>query len=130
CAALEQLLRRHAEPTGTARKPGRSNGRMEQVRDLLAERVAENVRLDDLAQVADMSRFHLIRLFRERYGVTPFAFQRNLRVDRARAALKLAEPLADAAAEPGFADQSHLGRAFRAVMGATPGQYRQSFVRR
>jgi AraC-like DNA-binding protein len=130
CAALEQLIRRHAAPTGTARDLGRSDGRMEQVRDLLADRVAETVRLDDLAKVADMSRFHLIRLFRRRYGVTPFAFQRNLRVERARDALQHGESLADAAAEFGFADQSHLGRAFRAVMGATPGQYRQSFVRR
>jgi AraC-like DNA-binding protein len=130
CAALDRLVRRHAEPTGTPRKLARSNGRMEQVRDLLVARVAENVRLDDLAEVAEMSRFHLIRLFRQRYGVTPFAFQRNLRVERARDALKHGESLADAAAETGFADQSHLGRAFRAVMGATPGQYRQSFVRK
>jgi AraC-like DNA-binding protein len=130
CAALEQLVRRHAAPTGAPLPLGGGNGRMEQVRDLLADRVAENVRLDDLAEVADISRFHLIRLFRRRYGVPPFAYQRNLRVERARDALRYGESLADTAAELGFADQSHLGRAFRAVMGATPGQYRQSFVRK
>src|SRR5262249_33893864 len=130
CGALAELLRRHAAPTGTARKLARSDGRMQQVRDLLVARVGENVRLDDLAAVADMSRFHLIRQFRQRYGLTPFAFQRNVRVERVRDALQHGESLAEAAAELGFADQSHLGRAFRAVMGATPGQYRQSFVRR
>jgi AraC-like DNA-binding protein len=130
CAALEQLVRRHAAPIGTSRKLARSDDRMKQVRDLLVARVAENVRLDDLATIADMSRFHLIRHFRQRYGVTPFAFQRNLRVERARDALRIGESLAEAAVEVGFADQSHLGRAFRAVMGATPGQYRQSFVRK
>jgi AraC-like DNA-binding protein len=130
CAALEQLVRRHAAPIGTSRKLARSDDRMKQVRDLLVARVADNVRLDDLAAIADMSRFHLIRLFRQRYGVTPFAFQRNLRVERARDALRFGESLAEAAVEVGFADQSHLGRAFRAVMGATPGQYRQSFVRK
>jgi AraC-like DNA-binding protein len=130
CAALDELVRRHAAPTGSARKLARSDGRMRQVRDLLVARVGESVRLDDLAAVADMSRFHLIRLFRQRYGLTPFAFQRNLRVERARDALQHGQSLADAAAGLGFADQSHLGRAFRAVMGATPGQYRQSFVRR
>jgi len=128
CAALEQLVRRHAAPTSAARGLARNDRRMDQVRDLLVERVAENVRLDDLVAVADVSRFHLIRLFRQRYGVTPFAYQRNLRVQRARDALRYGESLAAAAAELGFADQSHLGRAFRAVMGATPGQYRQSFV--
>jgi len=130
CSALEQLVRRHATPTGASRNLARNDGRMEQVRDLLVDRVADNVRLDELAHVADVSRFHLIRLFRQRYGVTPFAFQRNLRVERARDALRFGESLADAAAETGFADQSHLGRAFRAVMGATPGQYRQSFARK
>jgi len=130
CAAIEQLVRRHAAPTGTPRMPPHCNGRMERVRDLLVARVAENVRLDELAAAADMSRFHLIRLFRRRYGVTPFAYQRNLRVERARDALRYGQSLADAAAGLGFADQSHLGRAFRAVMGATPGQYRQSFARR
>src|SRR6266699_1782539 len=80
-------------------------------------------------RAADLSRFHLIRLFRQRYGVTPFAFQRNLRVERAREALRHGDSLASTASELGFADQSHLGRAFRHVMGATPGQYRHSFVR-
>jgi AraC-like DNA-binding protein len=129
CTALEALVRRHAAPTGADRELPQSNGRMARVRDLLVDRVADNLRLDELADAAEMSRFHVIRLFRQRYGVTPFAYQRNLRVERAREALRHGETLADAAAALGFADQSHLGRAFRAVMGATPGQYRQSFVR-
>ncbi len=129
CAALEQLVRRHAAPSGPARKLARSDCRTEQVRDLLVDRVAENVRLDELARVAELSPFHLIRLFRLRYGVTPFAYQRNVRVERARDALRCGQSLAEIAANLGFADQSHLGRAFRKVMGATPGQYRQSFVR-
>jgi AraC-like DNA-binding protein len=127
CTALERLVRRHAAPIGTPRRVGQSDARMDHVRDLLVDRVADNLRLDELADVAQLSRFHLIRLFRQRYGVTPFAYQRNLRVERARDALRHGESLAHAAAELGFADQSHLGRAFRAVMGATPGQYRQSY---
>jgi AraC-like DNA-binding protein len=130
CTALEQLVGRHAAPTGTVRKLARSDAGMSQVRDLLVARVADNLRLDELAEVAHLSRFHLIRLFRQRYGVTPFAYQRNLRVERARDALRHGESLANAAAESGFSDQSHFGRVFRAVMGATPGQYRQSFVRK
>ena len=129
CTALERLVRRHAAPTGAPRKVARSDQRTEQVRELLVDRLADNVRLDELARAADLSRFHLIRLFRQRYGVTPFAYQRNLRVERAREALRHGDSLADTASELGFADQSHLGRAFRHVMGATPGQYRHSFVR-
>jgi len=130
CTALEQLVRRCATPSGASRKLARSDAGTAQVRDLLVDRVAENLRLDELARIAAISPFHLIRLFRRRYGVTPFAYQRNLRVERARAALRCGESLAQIAASLGFADQSHLGRAFRKVMGATPGQYRQSFARR
>jgi AraC-like DNA-binding protein len=130
CTALEHLIRRCAAPSGGPRKLAASDARTAQVRDLLFDRVAENVRLDELARVAELSRFHLIRLFRRRYGVTPFAYLRNLRVERARDALRSGAALAEIAANLGFADQSHLGRAFRQVMGSTPGQYRQSFVGR
>jgi AraC-like DNA-binding protein len=130
CTAIERLVRRHAAPSGASRKLAHSDERTAHVRDLLGDRIAENVRLDELARVAEISPFHLIRLFRRCYGVTPFAYQRNLRVERARAALRSGESLAQIAVDLGFADQSHLGRAFRKVMGATPGQYRQSFAGR
>ena len=45
----------------------------------------------------------------------------GLTPERARAVLRAGRSLADAAAAAGFADQSHLGRSFRAVMGSTPG---------
>ena len=127
--ALEQLVHRYATPTGAARPSHRHATGLAAVRELLDDRVAENVGLDDLAAVAGLSRFHLIRAFQRRYGVTPFAYQRNRRIEKARAVLRTGASLADAAAGAGFADQSHLGRAFRAVMGATPGEYRESYLR-
>jgi AraC-like DNA-binding protein len=127
--ALEQLLHRHATPTGAARPATRREAGLAAVRELLADRAAENVGLDDLAALAGLSRFHLIRAFQRRYGVTPFAYLRHRRIEKARAVLRTGASLAEAAAGAGFADKSHLGRAFRAVMGATPGEYRQSYLR-
>jgi AraC-like DNA-binding protein len=127
--ALEQLVHRYATPTGAARPTTTTDTGLSAVRDLLAERVAENVGLDELAGVAGLSRFHLIRAFQRRYGVTPFAYLRHRRIEKARAVLRTGASLADAAAGAGFADKSHLGRSFRAVMGATPGEYRQSYLR-
>jgi len=130
CAALERLVERHAAPAGSEQRLPDSHERVNRARELLADRVADSIGLDELARVAGLSRFHLIRLFRRQYGVTPFAYQRNLRVEQARAALRRGVSLADTAAAVGFADQSHLGRVFRSVMGATPGQYRRSFLLR
>ncbi len=127
--AVEQLVHRYATPTGPARPVTATEAGLAAVRELLADRVAENLGLDQLAAVAGLSRFHLIRAFQRRYGVTPFAYQRHQRIEKARAVLQTGASLAQAAAGAGFADRSHLGRAFRAVMGATPGEYRESYLR-
>jgi len=128
CLALAQLVRRFAAPTGSPRAVAAADARIVRVRELLADRATETVTLDQLSAVAGLSRFHVIRLFRRKYGLTPFAYLRNQRVERARVALRAGLPIARAAAEAGFADQSHLGRCFRAAMGATPGDYRASYV--
>jgi AraC-like DNA-binding protein len=127
--ALEALLRRSAAPTGPARTPGAAEASLSVVREILEDRASESVGLGELAAAAGLSRFHLIRAFQRRYGVTPFAYRRHQRIERARAVLRAGRSLADAAADAGFADQSHLGRSFRAVMGATPGEYRDSYRR-
>lgn len=129
CLALQRLVRRHAAPTGPARRITGADARVAKVRELLDDRTAENVGLDELAAAAGVSRFHLIRVFQRRYGLTPFAYQRNRRIEKARAVLRTGKSIADAAAAAGFSDQSHLGRSFRAVMGSTPGEYRESFLR-
>jgi AraC-like DNA-binding protein len=129
CLALQRLLRRNATPTGPARRSTGADARVAKVRELLDDRAAENVGLDELAAAAGISRFHLIRVFQRRYGLTPFAYQRSRRIEKARAVLRTGKSIADAAAAAGFADQSHLGRSFRSVMGSTPGEYRESYLR-
>jgi AraC-like DNA-binding protein len=129
CVALQRLVRRNATPTGPARRITGADARVATVREILDDRTAENVGLDELAAAAGVSRFHLIRVFQRRYGLTPFAYQRNRRIEKARAVLRTGKSIADAAAAAGFADQSHLGRSFRAVMGSTPGEYRESYLR-
>ena len=125
----QRLVRRNATPTGPARRVTGADARVATVREILDDRAAENVGLDELAAAAGLSRFHLIRVFQRRYGLTPFAYQRNRRIEKARAVLRAGSSIADAAAAAGFADQSHLGRSFRAVMGSTPGEYRESYLR-
>ena len=107
---------------------GRVHGRAEhaavrRARLHLAERWDQPVSLAELAGVAGLSRFELIRRFRQQNGLTPHAFQRDLRIDRARAMLGDGVPVAAVAAVCGFADQSHLTRVFKRLVGVTPGAY-------
>jgi AraC-like DNA-binding protein len=83
-------------------------------------------RIGDLSTRLGVSRFQLIRAFKDRYGLTPEDYRRQLRVERARALMRSPRTLADIAFSAGFADQSHMTREFRRLTGLSPGAYRQA----
>jgi AraC-like DNA-binding protein len=93
--------------------------------DYLADHPERNVTLDELAAAASIGKFRLVRLFRERTGLPPHAFQLAHRIRAARRLLEAGETIAAAAAATGFADQSHLHRHFVRSLGVTPAEYQR-----
>ena len=81
--------------------------------------------LQGMADMAGISRFHFLRGFARVTGVTPHAYILQRRVRLARRLLLAGKEVAEASAEAGFADQSHMTRAFVRQLGITPGRYRQ-----
>lgn len=82
--------------------------------------------LQDLSAQTGHSAYQIIRAFRRDLGTTPHAFMMQLRVERAAALLSKGESIVCAAAEAGFADQSHLTRHFKRVFGMTPGRFQRT----
>ncbi len=81
--------------------------------------------LDALAALAGMPPLRFLRSFTGAVGVTPHAYITERRVRRARDLLSASDlTLAAIAADCGFAHQSHLGAAFHARLGLSPGRYR------
>jgi AraC-like DNA-binding protein len=80
--------------------------------------------LDELARLAGLGRFQLLRRFRRAYGTTPHAWLVQQRAERARGLIARGLGLAEAAAATGFADQPHLTRVFAQRFGFTPGAWR------
>jgi AraC-like DNA-binding protein len=89
----------------------------------LRERWDQRVSLAELSAVAGLSRFELVRRFRAQNGVSPHAFQVNLRIEHARRLLAAGRAPAEVAAACAFADQPHLNRVFKRAVGVTPGRY-------
>ena len=85
--------------------------------------ITRNVSLDELATVAGLSRYQLVRRFKTAFGAPPHAYQISQRVALARRLLERGERLTDVANLAGFVDQSHLHRHFRPRLGMTPKQY-------
>ncbi len=94
---------------------------------LIDDDPAAAITLADLAEVADLSRFQVVRGFAKSFGLTPHAYLVQRRIDMVRRLIARGMPLAEAAAEGGFADQSHMTRIFARKYGLSPGAYAQSF---
>lgn len=96
------------------------------VTEYLRANLERPVTLAELAREADLSEFHLQRMFRAQFGLSPHGWAEARRIDRAKDLIAAGEPLAGIAADCGYSSQSHLTRAFRAATGATPGAWRRA----
>ncbi len=116
-AALGRGARRHAEPGPLW---------LRRIDALLLETFLEPLDLGELARVVHVHPVHLARTFRRHRGQTVGARVRELRL--AEACRRLAESrasVAEIALACGFADQSHLARLMRRILGTTPSRYRE-----
>lgn len=82
--------------------------------------------LEDMATLAGMSKYHLIRAFRREVGLTPHQFQLQNRVRKGQRLLGGPATVAESAAAAGFCDQSHFDRQFKRLVGLTPAAYKHS----
>ncbi len=94
----------------------------------LTEAPEQPATLAELAALSGVSRFQLLRGFARAVGLTPHAYLLQQRVRLARRLLAAGRRPVEAATEAGFADQSHLTRAFRRQLGITPARYRAAVV--
>ncbi|MGB9991568.1 helix-turn-helix transcriptional regulator [Massilia sp. SM-13] len=84
------------------------------------------ITLGMLAEQANLSEFHLARMFRISFGMPPSAWIAARRVERARQLLKMSDlPLQQIADACGYADLSHFGHRFRDALGTSPTRFRQ-----
>lgn len=101
----------------------------ERVRDYLHSNLTNEVSLDDLSQVAHMSKYHLLRCFKAYFGMTPHKYWQSHRLNKARKAIELGMPIADVVYTFGFNDLSYFNRCFKPVFGMTPYQFRRDLLR-
>jgi AraC-like DNA-binding protein len=120
--AVADVLRALAvRPEG--RRSPIDNRAVELVRDYLAAHPCEQTPAETLERIAGTDRFTLTRDFRRAFGTSPDRYRTLRRLERARRAIENGVPLAGAAFDAGFADQSHLTRQFKRAYGLTPGRW-------
>lgn len=116
-ALLDELAPQHAV---TARL---GDARIMDAIDYLDSHVADDVSLNDLCRVTGLRRRQTIAAFRRATGLPPHAWHVQRKVLLVKRLLRAGLYPAEAAAQAGFADQSHMGRHFRAIVGITPAAF-------
>jgi AraC-like DNA-binding protein len=126
--ALTQVCGLLAHRHSTQRPEVAAPAHLQRVHDCLLDQAIEPPDLDQLARLAGLSRFQLVRQFARWQGLPPFAWLQQQRLREARQRIASGMPLAEAAVASGFADQSHLHRQFLRHFGFTPGQWRRAMA--
>lgn len=109
---------------------GSNAAAMRRVMEFMNQPLDSRISLSELAAVSGISRFHLSRIFKKQFGMSPIAYLENTRIERAKALIQRADmSLAEVAQTVGFADQSHFTRRFKHYAGATPGAYAREHAR-
>jgi len=90
--------------------------------EIMRDYQGKEVSLALLSTETGVSRYSVIRAVSSSIGITPVAYMTQLRIERAKRLIWKGMPIAEAALEAGFSDQSHLTRAMKRRLGITPGQ--------
>lgn len=96
---------------------------LERVRRLIADDPATRHTAAALEAVSGLDRWTLARHFRRAFGTSPSRYRTMRQLDLARAAMRRGMALSEAALDAGFADQSHMSRAFKRGYGLTPARW-------
>ena len=98
----------------------------ESVRQYIDDRLTEKFSLDDIAEHFHVSKRHMLRVFKEKFGVTPGAYHSELRLVAAERYLSETKlSIGSIASVLGFADQSFFSTAFKRKFGVYPTAYRK-----
>ncbi len=127
-AFLELLARLHA----WARDEGalsldRTQEAVMKARRWIEAHADRPVTLDEVARAAALSKYHLIRVFKEAIGVPPLQYHRQLRLQLARRLLEVPHvPIAEVAARVGYTSTTSFTKAFKKEYGIAPSEMRRS----
>ncbi|HEY1130815.1 MAG TPA: AraC family transcriptional regulator [Roseateles sp.] len=126
-ALLSYLLEHYARgESGAAAKGGLSGARLRRVMAFIADNLAREISISEMAQQCSMSESHFSREFRAAAGLPPHQYALKLRLERACEALTGSDVrMVDIALDLGFSNASHFSRSFAQRYGMPPARYRQ-----
>lgn len=108
-------------------KDGLSKFHLRLTVEFINENLSENLSLNALAELCNLSQYHFARAFKNATGFAPHQYVLRRCVERAQILLRETNStIAEIAFRLGFADQSHFTKLFQRQTGATPRNFREA----
>lgn len=99
--------------------------KIEKVIRYIDENFKEQPTIDEISQFIGMSKYHLIRVFKEYVGVTPIQFLQSVTLNYAKEHLKESKSILDSSLDLGLSSASRLHDLFVNIIGVTPKEYKE-----
>ena len=132
-SCLLELIYTLLQYTGAAAQTGSNAHRhiMVGIERYIRDNITENLSLENLAVVANLSPSYFHKLFCTHFSMTPGDFVLQCRVSAAKSLLLDGNlSLADVAERCGFTSQSYFNYRFKQSVGVTPLQFRKTSLSR
>jgi len=100
--------------------------KIEKVIRYIDENFKEQPTIDEISLYIGMSKYHLIRVFKEYVGVTPMQFLQSITLNYAKEHLKKSKSILDSSLDLGLSSSSRLHDLFVNIIGVTPKEYKES----
>ena len=117
---LSRTIYRHTDKRPDVKPVYKLGTKLKRVKSYINENLNSGITISKLASVAGVSPFHFIRSFGEDVGLAPYEYVASLRAAKAKDMVLSGVRYADAAAECGYSDQSHMNRWLKRIYGLTP----------
>jgi len=122
----EILLKMRNNLTGAKESGGTLTDIAEKIRFYINNHIQDDISLMHIGEEMHLSQSHMIRVFKKKYGVTPYRYYIERKVNLAEKLLKNSDMTIDVIAEKlNFSDRNHFSAVFTKITGVTPGRYRK-----
>ncbi|CAA6826277.1 MAG: AraC family transcriptional regulator [uncultured Thiotrichaceae bacterium] len=93
----------------------------------IKKNLAKGLSIEELCQIACMSRSRLYYEFKNKLGCSPAELQQQLRLKEATKRLRRGDVITTICYDLGFSSPSHFSRRFKCCFGCTPTEYRNKY---
>jgi len=103
--------------------------RIQYAKDFIESNYKLNLTLAEIAAEAVLSENHLLRCFKQIFGITPFQYISNLRIEEAsRQIMQTDKTISEIAMDVGYTSMSNFSHYFKTIIGKAPSKYKSGDI--